>query len=183
MLSGKSIHRYFRLSITSQEWLYMVKCVLGVIICYGFYWAFPKYPFYWSIISVVLVFTPDNDQNLAFDRIKANFLGSAIGLIVYFLPLPSVFLFCLGVVLTIICGIVLRLENTIRPALAAVVIVLVQEHDFAGESYIVAVERTICVLLGCTVALCITLVFTKAAWAKFYYKVRMRYLKRRYLKK
>ncbi|WP_051293060.1 FUSC family protein [Olivibacter sitiensis] len=186
MFSGKSLNRYLKFSITSQEWLYMVKCVLGVIICYGFYWAFPQYPFYWSIISVVLVFTPDNDQKLAFDRIKANFLGSAVGLIVYFLPIADVFLFCLGVVITIVCGIILRLENTIRPALAAVIIVLVQESGIFGvveEEYMVAVERAICVLIGCTVALFITMVFTKAAWAKFYYKVRMRYLKRHYLKR
>jgi len=142
--------------------------VLGVLVCYGFYATFPAYPFYWSIISVVLVFTPDNDQQLAFDRIKANFLGSSVGLLTYFLPLTGVFLFCTGVILTILLGMILRLENTIRPALAAVIIVLVQENQH--KDWIIALERGGCVLLGCFVALCITLVFTKVAWAKFYYK-------------
>lgn len=133
------------------------------------------------MISVVLVFTPDNDQRLAFDRIKANFLGSAIGLLVYLLPIHNIFLFCIGVVVTILLGIILRLENTIRPALAAVIIVLVEEQE--KEGYAVALERTICVLVGCIVALCITLVFTRAAWAKIHYKVRMRYFRRYYFKR
>ncbi|QNL49680.1 FUSC family protein [Olivibacter sp. SDN3] len=161
--------RFFRFAITPLEWLYVVKCIVGVLICYGFYISFPAYPFHWSIISSVLVFTPDNDQSLAFDRIKANFLGSSVGLLVYFIPLMGIFLFCIGVVLTILLGLILRLENTIRPALAAVIIVLVQENEH--KEWIVALERGGCVLLGCFVSLCVTLVFTKVAWAKFYYKL------------
>lgn len=160
---------YFRFSFSSSDLLYIVKCVLGVLVCYAFYASFPSYPFYWSIISVVLVFTPDNDQSLAFDRIKANFLGSGVGLLVYFVPVEGVFLFCLGVIMTILLGIVLRLENTIRPALAAVIIVLVQENQH--KDWMIALERGGCVLVGCFVALCITLVFTKVAWAKFYYRL------------
>jgi len=165
----------FRLSLSPQELLYIVKCILGVLVCYGFYSAFPAYPFYWSIISVVLVFTPDNDQTLAFDRIKANLLGSSVGLLMFFLPITGVFLFCLGVMLTIILGIILKLENTIRPALAAVVIVLVQENQH--HNWMVGLERVGCVLLGCFVALCITLIFTKVAWAKLYYKLQRRFRK------
>lgn len=149
----------------------MVRCVLGVLICYGFYRAFPQYPFHWSIISVVLVFTPDNDQRLAVDRMKANLLGSSVGLAVFFIPLNNVFLFCTGVIATIVLGLVLRLENTIRPALAAVIIVLVQED--VQEDWFIAFERVACVLLGCIIALFITLIFTKAAWAQFYYRLRM----------
>lgn len=161
--------RYVRFSISPQEMLYIVKCVIGVLVCYGFYAAFPTYPFYWSIISAVLVFTPDNDQTLAFDRIRANILGSAVGLFVYFTPLHGAILFCSGVIITILLGLILRLENTIRPALAAVIIVLVQENQH--KDWLVALERVGCVLLGCFISLCITLVFTKVAWAKFYYKL------------
>ncbi len=164
------LNRYLRLSLTASEWLYMVKGVIGILICYIFYKAFPQYPFHWSMISVVLVFTPDNDQTLAFDRMKANVLGSVIGLMVFLLPVPDVLIFCLGVVLTILAGLVFRLENTIRPALAAVVIVLVQESK--SEEWIVALERVGCVLIGCFIALLITLIFTKAAWARFYYRLK-----------
>lgn len=161
--------RYFRWELSSSEILYIVKCLLGVLVCYGFYSSFPSYPFYWSIISVVLVFTPDNDQRLAFDRIKANLLGSGVGLVIYLFPLNGLLMFCSAVMATILLGIFLRLENTIRPALAAVIIVLVQESQH--KDWIIALERVACVLLGCFVALCITLVFTKVAWAKFYYKM------------
>jgi uncharacterized membrane protein YgaE (UPF0421/DUF939 family) len=168
--------RYLRLSISSQEILYIIKCVIGVLVCYSFYAAFPEYPFYWSIISAVLVFTPDNDQTLAFDRIKANVLGSSVGMFVYFMPIHGAVLFCFGVVFTIILGLILKLENTIRPALAAVIIVLVQENQH--KDWVVALERVGCVLLGCFVSLCITLVFTKVAWAKFYYKLQYRFRKK-----
>ncbi|SEN14250.1 Fusaric acid resistance protein-like [bacterium A37T11] len=174
---GMNIVKIHRLN--PDDWLYILKCIIGVTVCYAIYRMFPQYPIYWSIISVVIVFTPDNDRQLAFDRIKANILGSGIGILVYFIPLPNFLLFILGVALTSFVGIVLGLGTTIRPALAAVIIVLIEEQNILEKAYVVAIERVLCVLLGCTVALIITLVFSQANVLK----VRMRYLRKQYRRK
>ena len=69
------------------------------------------------MISVVLVIAPDskNSNQLAFDRMKANILGSSIGLI------------CIGVILNIIIGTFLKLHTAMRSSLAALVIVMIHE--------------------------------------------------------
>jgi hypothetical protein len=35
-------------------WSYLLKCLIGVKICYALYVDIPQYPFYWSIVSVAL---------------------------------------------------------------------------------------------------------------------------------
>ncbi|ADF54797.1 FUSC family protein [Zunongwangia profunda] len=152
--------------LSASEVIYLIKCVLGTITCYALYASFPEYPFYWSIISCLLVFSQENDRELALNRIKANFLGSFVGLAVYFLPIPQVVMFCLGVALTISLGIFLKIEPTIRSALAAVIIVIINE-DKADTAWVVALQRAGCVLLGCLIALTISMFFNRLYKAFF----------------
>src|ERR1700759_3924433 len=102
MSPTKSIR--MNLPIKKEDWLYIAKCIIGAVICYWLYEAFPQYPFFWALISVVLVVSPENDKKLAYLRIEGNFLGSAIGLLLFFVPLPTIFILCLGVAFTIILG-------------------------------------------------------------------------------
>ncbi len=146
-------------SISKQEWLYVVKSTLGAAICYWLYLAFPKYPLFWSVISVVLVVSPENDNRLAYIRIEGNFVGSAIGLLVYFLPFPNFILLCIGVSLTTIAGILLKLKMSLRTAVAATIIVLFQEQ--LSNSWEVALQRVACVVVGCIVGFIITVVFAR----------------------
>jgi len=148
-----------KLSISKQEWLYVLKCTLGAAICYWLYEAFPQYPLFWSIISVVLVVSPENDNKLAYIRIEGNFVGSAIGLLVYFLPLPNFILLCLGVSLTTLTGILLNLKMSVRTAVAATIIVLFQEKS--AQSWDIALERVGCVVVGCIVGFIITVLFAR----------------------
>ncbi len=147
------------LSISKQEWLYVVKCTIGAAICYWLYEAFPQYPLFWSVISVVLVVSPENDQKLAYLRIEGNLLGSAIGLMVYFLPFPNIILLCLGVSITTILGTLLKLKTSMRTAVAATIIVLFQEQ--MANNWRVALQRVGCVVVGCAVGFIITFIFTK----------------------
>jgi uncharacterized membrane protein YgaE (UPF0421/DUF939 family) len=147
------------LSIKKEDWLYVLKCIIGASICYWLYEAFPQYPFFWSLVSVVLVVSPENDKKLAYLRIEGNALGSAIGLLLFFLPLPTLIILCLGISLTVIIGFILKLHASVRTAVAANIIVLFQEK--AAHSWDVALNRVGCVLVGCAVGFIITIIFIK----------------------
>ena len=140
--------------------IYILECILGLCICYILYKCFPQHQFYWSMISVVLVIAPDGkDSNrLAFDRIKANILGSSIGLLLFLIRIPNLFLICLGVMLTIATGILLKLQSALRPALSALIIVMIHEEG-QNSTWHIALERMACVMLGCIIGLLITLAF------------------------
>jgi uncharacterized membrane protein YgaE (UPF0421/DUF939 family) len=144
------------LYIKKQDWLYVLKCMLGASVCYWLYVTFPEYPFFWSLVSVVLVVSPENDKYL---RIEGNFLGSAIGLLLFFIPFPTVVILCLGISLTIIIGLILKLQASVRTAVAANIIVLFQER--AEHNWHVAVARVGCVVIGCLVGFIITVLFIK----------------------
>src|ERR1700722_4037634 len=107
---------------------YILKCLSGVSICYILYIGFPKYPFFWALVSVVLAFSPDNSNQQAYDRMKANLLGCAVGMGLYFLHLPSLLALCLGVFLVIFLGTALKIPTALRPALAALVIVTIRQQ-------------------------------------------------------
>ncbi|HEX9513149.1 MAG TPA: FUSC family protein [Puia sp.] len=138
---------------------YLLKCLTGVIICYVLYKEIPQYPFYWAIVSVVIALAPDNSNRQAYDRMKANILGCIVGLCLYPVHVPNLLLLCIGITLTIGVGISLRLTSTLRSAMAALVIVLIHEEQV--KQWYLPLERVLCVVAGCLVALIVTLVFNK----------------------
>lgn len=148
-------------SAYSTNIIYLIKCLIGVIICYLLYKYIPQYPFYWSLVSVVVALSPDNSNTLAYDRMKANLLGCAVGLCMYPLHISYLLILCLGVVLTIFAGIAFRITHTVRSALAALVIVTIQEQ--VEKHWYIAVERVACVVAGCLVALLVTMLFNLLA--------------------
>lgn len=137
--------------------IYLIKCLIGVIICYLLYKYIPQYPFYWSLVSVVVALSPDNSNTLAYDRMKANLLGCTVGLCLYPIHISYLLILCLGVTLTIALGLAFRITQTLRSALAALVIVTIQEQ--LEKHWYIAVERVGCVVAGCLVALLVTMFF------------------------
>ncbi|ALL05937.1 hypothetical protein AQ505_10790 [Pedobacter sp. PACM 27299] len=137
--------------------IYLLKCLIGVIICYLLYKYIPQYPFYWSLVSVVVALSPDNSNTLAYDRMKANLLGCTVGLCLYPIHISYLLILCLGVTLTIALGLAFRITQTLRSALAALVIVTIQEQ--LEKHWYIAVERVGCVVAGCLVALLVTMFF------------------------
>lgn len=142
-------------SLVSKDFLlYVAKCVAGTALCYSLYAAFPRYPLYWSIVSTLLVLDPDyaESMRLAVDRMKANVYGAAIGLVALLAGPPTLLSTCVAVVLTIVaCGL-LRLGKATRSALAALVIVMLS----STASWVTALERMACVIVGCVVAIALT---------------------------
>jgi uncharacterized membrane protein YccC len=139
--------------------LYLLKCLIGTSFCYGLYKAIPQYHLYWSIISLLLVLAPDwnNSIQLPLNRIKANLTGGIVGLLCFFLPFPQLLSLCIGVLATILVCSILNYSQATRSALAALVIVFIQEYESAKWS--IALERIFSVILGCLVALALTLIF------------------------
>lgn len=141
---------------TKDFWYYVAKCLVGMSVCYAADAFFPGHRLYWSIISVLLVISPDEEESLRLPvtRMKANIAGSVIGLLCFLIPFPPFASMAAGVVLTIIVCYLFRLGAGTRTALAALVIVLVQESSDGGT--ISAVERVVSVLFGCIVALAVS---------------------------
>jgi uncharacterized membrane protein YgaE (UPF0421/DUF939 family) len=152
MLTDPFLKKEFRPNL-----IYIVKCLIGVIICYVLYVLLPQYPLYWAIVSVVLALSEDNSNQQAYNRIKANILGCTVGLCIYPLQWPNLLILCIGVALTIYIGIALNFKDTLRSALAAFIIVTIQVEQ--GKHWFIALERMMCVVTGCVVALLITLLF------------------------
>lgn len=139
--------------------IYITKCLIGLLITYTIYITFPQHQFFWSVISVLLAFSPDDKdaKKVAYDRMKANILGSSVGMVLFLIHFPNLFIMGLGVIMTIAIATLLNIQSTTRSALAAVVIVLLYEQENA--SWHMALERMICVIIGCLIALLLTLLF------------------------
>jgi uncharacterized membrane protein YgaE (UPF0421/DUF939 family) len=139
---------------------YIVKCLVGVSIGYLLLRAFPREygDSLWVLISILLSITVDNNSKVAIDRMKANILGSTIGLLVFLLRNPSNLLtICIGVTLTIIVCYRLKLMDVSRTALVAFIIVVL--YNAAHRTWNGALERMGSVVAGCLIGLVINHVF------------------------
>jgi uncharacterized membrane protein YgaE (UPF0421/DUF939 family) len=143
-----------------QVFTYIVECIIGLCICYTMYTYFPQHQFFWSMVSVVLVIAPDgkNSNQLAFDRMKGNILGSSIGLLLFLIHHPNLFMICIGVALTIATGTFLKLNTAMRSSLSSLVIVMIHEEQ-QNSTWHIAFERMGCVIFGCIAGLLITIAF------------------------
>jgi len=140
--------------------LYILKCLAGASFCYMLYCLFPHRQFNWSIVSVLLVLSPEelDSHKLAVDRIKANITGATVGLLAYLIHSPNLLVLCCSVFSTIILCAFFKLGNASRSALAALAIVLIQEKE--KHTYISALDRMLCVVAGCFVAMAISYIFS-----------------------
>lgn len=138
---------------------YIVKCLLGSLICYTLYRLFPEHQFQWSIISLLLVIAPEEKDSfrLSIDRMKANIIGATIGLAAILMCGLNVMVLLISVSGTILFCSFIKLGNASRSALAALIIVLTDEEHMAGG--ISAYERMFCVVAGCIIAMAITYIF------------------------
>jgi uncharacterized membrane protein YgaE (UPF0421/DUF939 family) len=139
--------------------IYVVKCLIGALFCYFLYKLFPQHQLNWSIISVLLVLSPDHKDsvNLAVSRIKANIIGASVGLCAFLIHPSNAIVLACAIVATIFICYFLKLAAPARSALAALIIVLIPQEKLNTE--IAALERMICVILGCAVGLIITYAF------------------------
>jgi uncharacterized membrane protein YgaE (UPF0421/DUF939 family) len=140
---------------------YIITCFVGVAIGFLSYKAFPQYrgQLFWVLISILLSITHDNNSKVAFDRMKGNIVGSAVGLVSFLLHNPpNLLTICLGVTATITLCFYLKLIEVSRTALVAFIIVVLYEEEGGWE---VAAYRMTSVIAGCLIGLVINYVFRK----------------------
>ena len=145
--------------ITSPLIIYIIRCILGFIIGYQLYIRFPEYELMWTLISIILVISPEgkDSRRLSVERFKSNLVGSVVGLICLLFHEPTFYITIIGIILTIGICYIFKIMNMARVALVALLIVLVQPHFAQAE--IGPFLRVASVTLGCVIGLTIT-VFT-----------------------
>ncbi|MFV8464764.1 FUSC family protein [Flavobacterium sp. LB1P62] len=152
------VNKLIRYSIGSDLIIYGFKCIIGFLIGYQLYLGFPQYELYWTMLSIILVISPEakDARRLSIERFKSNLIGSGIGLFCYFIHAPNVYMLLLGIVLSIATCYLFKLMNVARTAIVALIIVLI--HEQTQMSWIGAVERFISVTTGCFIGLSITII-------------------------
>lgn len=79
------VNKLIRYSIGSDLIIYGFKCIIGFLIGYQLYLGFPEYELYWTMLSIILVISPEakDARRLSIERFKSNLIGSGIGLLFY----------------------------------------------------------------------------------------------------
>ncbi|MDH5825918.1 FUSC family protein [Sphingobacterium sp. SG20118] len=136
---------------------YIIRCIAGFLIGYFLIKAFPQFELFWTLLSIILVISPDerDAKKLTIERSKSNFIGSISGLLVFFIPLDDIYKITIGILVAISICRFANLMNVARSAIVALLIVLMQHQT---DSYWAPVERFLFVTLGCLIGLSVTLV-------------------------
>lgn len=131
--------------------LYIIRCTIGFLIGYTLYLAFPQFELYWTMISILLVLSPElkDAPRLTVERVKSNLIGSSVGLLCVLLPVPELAMMVLGIAVSIIICHFFNLMSVARTAMVALVIVVIHEQETMSNW--AAVERFLCVTLGCMI--------------------------------
>ncbi|WHF52768.1 FUSC family protein [Chryseobacterium gotjawalense] len=148
--------KIIRNSIGSDLVIYIFRCLIGFLIGYQLYLQFPKFEAYWTLLSIILVISPEakDAKRLSVERFKSNLIGSIVGLVCFFIYEPNIYLMLTGIALTVLVCYFFQLMNVARTAMVAFVIVTIQEQ--AQLSSWAAVYRFISVTLGCLIGLSVT---------------------------
>jgi uncharacterized membrane protein YgaE (UPF0421/DUF939 family) len=140
--------------------LYITKCIAAASLIYFFSNLFNYSDIIWSLISAILVLSPDAKEALplAMTRIQANLVGSGSVLLCLLLSgVPHLVTISLSYALAITVCFMLNLMTASRSALAAVTIIVLAP---ATEAHLwdKPLERVVSVTAGCLVGLVITLI-------------------------
>lgn len=170
------IHFLIKRIITSQVTIYTIRCFIGFLIGYYLYFRLPEYEIMWTLISIILVISPEgqNSKKLSVERFKSNIIGSGVGLLCLLIHKPTIYMCLLGVFLTIFVCYIFKVINMARVALVALIIILVQPHT--GTLAETPLLRCAAVTLGCVIGLGITVITSHfIRKLKRYYQIPLSY--------
>lgn len=144
-------------SIGSDLAIYILRCVIGFLIGYQLYLFFPDYEAYWSLLSIILVISPEakDAKRLSVERLKSNLIGSFLGLLCFVVYAPDIYIMCIGIVLTVVACYLFQLMYVARTAVVAFIIVSLSEQQQLTS--LAAVYRVLSVTAGCFIGLGVTL--------------------------
>ena len=145
---------------TKSLTLYASKCVAATGIVFLLAELLGHAEVAWCLVSAVLVLSPDSREAVPFTlgRVGANLVGGACSLVGLLSGLPDVAAICLTYVATIAACAAVGLTASSRVALAAVTILMLQ-HRADVPLWQSVFERVVAVVVGCLVALSVTLAF------------------------
>jgi uncharacterized membrane protein YgaE (UPF0421/DUF939 family) len=108
----------------------------------------------WAPVSAVIVTQPKLHPSLklSLSRVVANLIGAFVGALMSAVTGHTILAMALGVVVTGLVCCAARLDDAIRPAYAAVVIVTLSNEP---EVWAGSLDRVLAVTLGCVVALAV----------------------------
>jgi uncharacterized membrane protein YgaE (UPF0421/DUF939 family) len=133
-----------------------ISAVLAVLVCRLFGLSQPV----WAAVSAVVVsqasLHPSARDSL--NRVLANLIGAGVGAVVGGIGGNSLWALAIGVILTGLACHFTRLEAALRPAYAAVVIVMFTTN---GGAWHESLNRVIAVTIGCASTLLIALTYSK----------------------
>lgn len=144
---------------------YLGKCLAGMALVFGAasYWHYPDST--WCLVSVLLVLSPDSREAvpLALTRFKANCVAAGVSVLCLGLFPANYFVIGLGAALTVGLCHLGRLMSGCRSALAALIIIALH-NPVLGRAAVwqAAGQRLASVLIGCGVALLVTLLFHRS---------------------
>lgn len=150
---------------------YLLECLLGTAIGYFLYKIHPIVGA-WSLFSIILVLSPDRKDamNLAVIRIKANLIGAAVGLIIFWVHPINLFMVSLGIVLTLIACELLKLQVASRTAMISVLIITL--HEPGQHFWDIALERAGGVFAGCMIGVVLTYIFHVLLQSSRFFKIK-----------
>ena len=151
------LQKIIRYSIGSDLVIYVFRCLIGFLIGYQLYLNFKEYEAYWTLLSIILVISPEakDAKRLSIERFKSNLIGSILGLLCFIIYEPNVYLMLFGIVLTVVVCYYFQLMNVARTAMVAFIIVTISEQT--QLTWLAAVYRFTSVTIGCFVGLSITI--------------------------
>ncbi len=151
--------------------IYISKCVTGCIVIFLLSWFFNYPDITWSIISVMLVLTPESDEAipLAITRIKSNLIAGAASLLfLLFFPANPITIIVVIIVTILLCY-KFKVMTGSRAAIAAVIIIMFHGIEYSERSFwSVTSERISSVVIGCLIGLLVTILFHKKLLKKHF---------------
>lgn len=157
LLAILMVHSIVKRAINSQFIVYLLRCIIGFLIGWLLILQFPQFDFFWSLLSIILVISPEENQakKLTIDRFKSNFIGSLSGLVVFYLPIEDVYKVILGIIVTCVFCRIFSLLNVARSAIVAVLIILIEHKN---DSIFAPFARFATTAVGCFIGLGVTLI-------------------------
>ena len=149
--------RFLQKIITSQLIIYTARCLIGFVIGYKLLLAFPEYELFWLLLSIILVISPEgkDSRKLTIDRVRANFIGSFVGLFCLMIDQNlNIGVLMFGIVATSAICYLFKIMNTARVAVVALLIILLQPH--LSDIELTPFVRFATVTVGCLIGLTIT---------------------------
>lgn len=151
------MHPTIRKIISSNFVNYSLKVLIGFFIGYFLFKTFPNYNLFWSLLSIILVISPEevDSKKLTVERVKANFIGSLAGIATWFLPIPDLAKIVMAIILALVTCRVFDVVKVARTAIVAVLIVLIEHKN---DDFLAPISRFFSVAGGCLIGLLVSVV-------------------------